>query len=338
MRNDAGYKRERSLNLSGLANSVFTLLICIACWGIGYYYTIGYPVQSGVDSSFLWNAICRILPAGINHLYIMGFFLLCLGAAFLQRFNFLFVIIKEKTTLPFLLFLLLNSVNPGFYPIRPISFALFLLLLAMFELYGSYQNPKAISRMFNVMVYLSAGSLVWPNLLWFVPVFGIGMYKFRILNRHTFASSMLGFFTTIWFVLGWSVWKHDFAVFENFVQCITDIRIIFSQESWLMEWLAPLCVFIFMIGAYIHISLRKHENTIRSRNFLSLLLIFGIVSFVLSLCYASSLDDFLCVFYLSASLILSYFLSGKYGFVAFLLYYLPAMLFILLLLVRLWNF
>ena len=336
MRSDAIYKRERRLNLSGFPNIVFTLLICASCWMIGYYNTIGYPIRSG--ASLLWDVICRILPAKINHLYLLGFMLLCVGASLLQRFNFLFVIIREKTTLPFLLFLLFNSVSPDFYPLRPISFAVFLLIFALFELFGSYQNPKAINSMFNVMVSLSAGSLICPYFLWFIPVFWVGMYIFKILNGRTFAASMLGLFTTCWFVLGWCVWKHDYAVFTNLVLCITDIRFVIMQNEWLIEWLAPLCIFFFMIILYVQFSVLEHENTIRTRHFLSFLLISGIVAFVLSLFYASGLDDLLCVFYLPASIIVSYFFSGKYGIVASLLYYLLMALLIILLFIRIWNF
>ena len=338
MRSNAGYKKERRLNISGLPNFVLTLLISAACWGIGYYCLIGFPVRSGDGSSVLWDAVCRIFPAEINHLYLTGFLLLCLGAALLQRFNFLFVIIKEKTTLPFLLFLLLNSLNPDFYPVRPVSLALFPLLFAMFELFGSYQNPKAINRIFNVMVYLSAGSLLWPYLLWFIPVFWIGMYKFRILDFRTFAASLLGLFTTFWFVLGWCVWKHDYAVLLSIFQCIADFRIVFAQESGLIAGLAPLCIFLFMIVISIHVSLHEQENTIRTRNFLSFLLIFGIVSFILSVFYAPNFADFLCVFYLPVSLIVAYFFAGKYGIRTFLLYCLLMVLLIILFLIRVWIF
>ena len=338
MRFDVGYKRERGLNLSGLPNIVFTMLICVACWGLGYYVIDGSPVRNAGSSTVLWGAICRLLPTGINHLYILGFILLCLGAILLQWFNFLFVIVKEKTTLPFLLFLLLNSVNPGFFAIRPITLALFLLLFAMIELYRSYQNQRAVSQMFNMMFFLSVSSLIWPYLLLFIPFFWIGMYQFRLLNPLTFSASLLGLFTTGWFVLGWCVWKHDYTVFINLIQCIADFRLIFLQESWLAQWLTPVCVFVCMILSFIHIALLKHENTIRSRNFLSFLLMIGIASFVISVCYASSFDDFVCMFYIPASLIIAYYLSGRYGFGAYLLYYLPVSFFILLCLVRLWNF
>jgi len=338
MRNEAGFKREKRLNLSGLPNIIFTLLICVVCWIVGFYHQMGVPLRSGNGFSLLWETICQILPAGKINLYLIGFCLLCLGAALLQRLNFLFVIIKEKTTLPFLLFLLLNSVNPDFYPLRPVSFVIFPLIFAMFELYSFSQKPKAISRMFNMMVYLGAGSLVWPYLLLFTPVFWIGMYQFRILSVRTLAASLLGLFTVCWFALGWCVWKHDFGVFANIIQCIADIRIIFAEESWMLEWLAPLCIFFFMIILSIHITLLKQDHTIRARNFISFFMLFGVVSFILSLFYAPNLTDFLCVFYLPASIIAASTFSGKQGIVTFLLYYLLMALLILLLFVRLWNF
>ena len=338
MRNDSRYKRERRLNLSGILNSVIILLTCLICWYIGYYCLIGFPVRSGEGASLVWGAICRILPAESITVYVTGFSLLFLGAALLQRFNFLFVIIKEKTTLPFLVFLLLNSVNPDFHPVRPVSFVLFLLLFAMFELFGSYQNPKAISRIFNMMVYLSAGSLVWPYLLWFAPVFWVGMYQFRILNVRTFAASLLGLFTIFWFVLGWCVWKHDYAFLLNIFQCITDFRIVFAQESGLITWVAPLCIFLLMIALSIYVTLHEQENTIRTRNYLSFLLISGIFTFILSVFYAPNFADFLCVFYMPVALVVAYFFSGKYGIIPLLLYFLFTMLLIILFFIRVWNF
>jgi hypothetical protein len=268
----------------------------------------------------------------------MGFSLLFLGAALLQRFNYLFVINKEKTILPFLLFLLLNSVNSDFFPLRPVSFVLFLFLFAMFELFGSYQNPKATNRIFNMMVYLSAGSLVWPYLLFLIPVFWIGMYQFRILEVRTFVASLVGLFTTFWLVLGWCVWKHDFALLINFVQCLDDFRIVFVQDVGLSTWLAPLCVFMFIVALFIHVSFIEQENTIRIRHFLSFLFVLGIITFILSLFYAPNFADFLCVFYIPVSIIVSYFFSGKYGIIPFLLYFLLAMLLIVLFIIRIWNF
>ena len=330
------YKNKRRWHISTLPNLIFTLLICFACWYIGYEYWIGFPVRSDSGASLLWYAVCGFLTDK-DYTYIAGFTLLFLAAALLQRFNFRFVIFQGKTMLPFLLFFLLNSVNPDFFPVRPVSVAIFPFMFAMFGLFGAYQNPVTTGRMFNMMFNLCVGSLIWPYLLWFIPVFWIGMYQFRILNIRMFSASLLGLFTVFWFVLGWCVWKYDFAIFINIVQCLSDIHIVFAGKSWLTEWIKPLCYFFFMLVLLFHILSQESESSIRTRHFLSFLFTLGLYAFALSLFYAFTFVDFECVCYLSASLIASYSFSGKSGIVSFLLYCLIITMLIIFLFIRLWN-
>ena len=331
------YKTKRRWNISTLPNLICTLLLCLVCWYIGYYNSVGFPVRSNSSTSLLWNTVCGLLTDK-DYIYFAGFTLLFLAAALLQRFNFHFVIFQGKTILPFLLFLLLNSVNPDFFPVRPVSIAIFPVFFAVFELFGSYQNPTATGRMFNMMFYLCACSLIWPFVLWFIPVFWIGMYQFRILNVQTFSASLLGFFTFFLFVFGWSIWKHDFVVFENIVQCLLDIHIVFYKGSLPTEWLKPVCFFIFMLALLFHVSSHISESSIRTRHFLSFLFMLGFFSFILSLLYTFAFVDFECVYYLSAAIIASYAFSGKHGIVSFVIYYLIIAVLIIFLLFRLWNF
>ena len=338
MRNETGTynKSKKRWNISTLPNLIFTLLICVACWYIGYEYWIGFPVRSDSGTSLLWNAVCGFLTDR-NYAYFAGFILLFLAAALLQRFNFRFVIFRGKTMLPFLLFLLLNSVNPDFFPVRPASVAIFPIMFALFELFGSYQNPVATGRMFNMMFYLCVGGLIWPYLLWFIPIFWIGMYQLRIWNMRTFTATLLGLFTFFWFVLGWSIWKHDWAVLNNMMQCLSDIRIVFVNKSGLTEWLKPLGFLLLMVVLWFHISSQDSESSIRTRHFLSFLFMLGLYAFALSLFYAFTFVDFECMSYLSASIIASYSFSGKYGIVSFLLYYLIIAVLIVFLFIHLWN-
>jgi hypothetical protein len=338
MHTDTGtYKRNKKLNISALPNLLCTVLICLACWYIGYDYWIGFPVRSGDGTSLLWHAVCGFFTDK-DITYYAGFSLLFLAVALVQRFNFRFVIVRGKTVLPFLFFLLLNSVNPDFFPIRPISIAIFLILFAMFELFGSYQNQMAAGRMFNMMFFLCVGSLIWPYILWLIPVFWIGMYQFRILNIRTFSATLLGLFTFFLFLSGWSIWKHDSSVFINMVQCLSDFRIVFANESRLTEWPKPLCFCFLMIVLLFHISSQETEQSIRTRHFLSFLFMFGFYAFILSFFYADTFVDFECVFYLSTSLLASYALSEKYGIALLILYYLLIVVLIVFLFIRLWNF
>lgn len=304
MRNDSIYK------------IVFTLLICALFWIIGYYNEVGLPL-SDYGFSLLWKKICKIFNIEKTTLYLFGFFLLCLGAALLQWFNFIFVIIKEKTVMPFLLFLLLNSTNSNLYPLRPISFILFLLIISMFELYSFQKNQNTIGRMFNITFYLCVGSLMWPHVLLFIPVFWIGMYQLRVLNMRSMGASLLGIFTVVLYALGWCSWIKNLDVFKEIFQSIADINLIFFDEMWLIKWFVPLCIFLSMFL----VTFVKNEYIIHAQKSILFILTFGFFSFILTLFYANYVSDFLCVFYIPASIILSFSFSGKRTIFKSLLYY-----------------
>ncbi|MDR0795983.1 MAG: hypothetical protein LBE79_08050 [Tannerella sp.] len=324
------------MSISSLPNMVFTFLVCLMCWYVGYDLRIGFPVTGSDSTSLIWDVFCGFLTDR-NFVYLAGFSLLLLSASFIQRIHFIFMIVQGKTTLPFLLFFLLNSANPDFYPIHPGSIAIFLLIFAIFELFGSYQNPSSTGRIFNLMVSIGVGSLIWPHLLLFIPVFLIGMYQFRILNTRTFFAGILGLLTVFWFVLGWCVWKSDFTVFTNLAQCLSEIHIVFTNESRLSVWLKPLFFFFLMIVLLFHISTQESERTIRTRHFLTFIFMLGFYSFILSLLYAPVFVDFEYLFYLSVSIIASCSLSGN-GIRSYLFYYLLITLLIGAYILKLWIF
>ena len=87
------------------------LLACIACWVVSYLYSVGYPVYGEVSATPLWNTICQTLP-GKEFTYIIGITLMFGGAFLLHRANYVLVLIREKTMLPFLFYVLFISTNP----------------------------------------------------------------------------------------------------------------------------------------------------------------------------------------------------------------------------------
>jgi hypothetical protein len=329
--------RRKWQNASALPTIIVTLLVCVACWVFGYSHKIGFPVQRDACSSLVWEIVLGWLSGGLSA-YLIGFLLLLLAAGLIQRLNYLFMIIQGKTTLPFLIFLLLNSVIPDLFPVHPVSLALPLLLFAMFELFGSYQRPDAIGRIFNMMFYIGLGSLIWPYALWFAPVFIVGLYLFRILNSRTLGAALLSLLTFFMFVSGWCLLKNDFALLTNLATCLTDIHLLFTNVSWITDW--PTLVFFFLILLFlsIHVSLEETERTIRTRQFLTFLFLFGFVSFLLSLLYAPHYIEFVVVFFVPVSIVGSKYFSEKYGVTAFLSYYFLMALMVISLLLRSWNF
>jgi hypothetical protein len=223
-----------------------------------------------IPATPLWDKISGFWPDK-PYTYAIGAFLLCGMAASLQRANYFLIIIRGKTKLPFLLFLLLNSTNFGFIPLRPVSVAFFFLILCMYELFRAYLDRMDPGRAYKAMIYLGIGSLIWVHLLWFIPLFWYGMYQFRLLNLRSFTASFLGIITTYWILLGWCVWKHDFSMLSVSFQNLTAFTPVSLTDLVNFRQLVyPFAALLMITTLSVYFRFHEFNVGLRTRQFISL--------------------------------------------------------------------
>lgn len=327
----------RKQDFSALQTFVPILLACIVCWVVSYLYSVGYPVYGEVSATPLWNAICQILP-GKEVTYFIGMGLMFGGAFLLNRANYALALIREKTMLPFLFYVLFISTNPDFFPLKSTSLGVFCLILAMYELLSSYHDPEARSKAYNASLLIGIGSLLWIHLLWFIPLFWVGMYNFRSLTPRTFAASLMGVGTVYWFLLGWCVWQQDFTPFTLPFSVLFKIRFLSVEGIVLLDWISIFAMAILTVIASVNIITHDYDDTLRSRQFLSFLIIMSIWAFCLYFLYEQASEEFLETACVPTSLLIAHFFSVSRGKVVFWSFYATVILLIALLFVRLWNF
>ena len=335
MRGSAFYDRK----YLATTNSVYAYLLtlCFFCWIAGYVKSLGYPLYGEVTASPLWNWICQILP-DVTTTYLVGIVLMFGGAFFVHRANYVMVLIREKTLLPFLYYAFFTSTNPDFFPFRSTSIAVFCLILALYFLFGSYHDENASSRVFNSTLMIGLGSLLWIHILWFLPLFWIGMYNFRCLSPRTFLASLLGVSAVYWIVLGWSVWRADYSMFtvpfSNLV-AIHPLRLI--GVRW-VDWLSIAVVIALTVISSVNIMTHENEDSLRSRQFLAFLMVMAIWAFALFFFYEQSSEEFLEMACVPASILVAHFFTVVRGKYVLALFHASTALLFALLILRIWNF
>ncbi|MDR1918932.1 MAG: hypothetical protein LBQ65_04715 [Tannerellaceae bacterium] len=303
-------------------------------WVAGYLDSVGYPVYSEASAPPLWAFVCRILPNKAIT-YLIGL-LLTLGGAFLiHRANYVLMIIREKTLLPFLLYVLFISTNPSFFPLNSTSLGIFCLILALYQLLTSYHDTGAIQKTFNAAFFIGVGSLLWVHILWFLPIFWWGMYNFKVLNLRTFLASLTGAAVIYWFLLGWCVWTRDYTPFT--VPFASLLRAGLPDDfssSRLIDWMHILYVAFLTVIGIVNILVHEHDDTLRTRRFLFFLIILAAASSVLFLLYRQSSDEFLDVACMPVSLLVAHFFTVEKGKKRVRLYYVFILLYMLISLIR----
>lgn len=331
------YNYSRRHDLSGTTTFVTVLLACIACWVVSYLNSVGYPVYGEVTAPPLWNALCKVLP-GKAFTYAIGMLLMLGGAFLLHRANYILVLIREKTLLPFLFYVLFISTNPDFLPLKSTSVGVFCLILAIYQLFTSYHDPQAKSNAYNAALLIGIGSLLWIHILWFIPLFWVGMYNFRTLNLRTFLASLLGVGTVYWFLLGWCIWFADFTPFTIPFATLFRLNLLMPAGIGLVDWIGILLMAALTTVSAINIITHEYEDTLRTRQFLSFLILMAICTFAMYFLYEQASEEFLETACIPASILIAHFFTVMRGRIVFWTFYSSIVIFIVLLILRLWNF
>jgi hypothetical protein len=304
-------------------------------WVIGYMAMADYPVQGYTSATPLCELIYLSLP-GKAIACLAGILLTFAGAFLLHRTNYLLMIIREKTVMPFLLYVLLISSNPGGYPLNTTSPGMFCLLLAFYRLLTSYNEAGAIRKAFNIGLFIGLSSLLWVHVLWFIPVFWWGMYRFKIFTLRTFLSSITGLAVIYWFLFGWCVIQHDFTLFSLTFAPLTQIGITGDLAGNLQtaDWINLIYIAFLAVIAIVNILLHEHDDSLRTRRYLSFLIVFLIASAGLFFLYNQRPGEFLNVACIPASILAAHFFAVQKGKKTLWLYYILTLLFIIISLIQ----
>lgn len=305
-------KYSRRFDFSAPPTFVPVLLACIACWVVSYLYSVGYPVYGEVSATPLWNTICQTLP-GKEFTYIIGMALMFGGAFLLHRANYVLVLIREKTMLPFLFYVLFISTNPDFFPLKSTSVGVFCLILAIYQLFTTYHDPEAREKAYSAALLIGIGSLLWVHLLWFLPLFWLGMYNFRSLTSRTFIASLLGVATVYWFLLGWCVWQRDFTLFNVPFSTLFKVRLLATDGIVLLDWISIMAIALLTVVASLNIVMHDTEDSLRSRQFLSFLIAMSVWAFSLYFLYDQVSEEFLETACVPASILIAHFFTVTRG-------------------------
>jgi hypothetical protein len=316
---------------------LMTFTVCLLCWSTGYIYSIGFPLTVGSAVVSFWEVLCKLL----NHrivLYVTGLLLLALTAFIMQRISDIEMLIRERTRLPFILFILLMSTNAGLLPFREVSVVILCLVFVVYELFNSYQLPEATGKMFNAGVLIGTAGLFMPQVLWFVPLLWIGMYQFRSLSFRSFMASLVGLLIIYWFVLAWCVWKHDFSMFKSLYSSLADFDLFSIATSFQYYQISFIGVVLLLMAALFHIKMNAFNNSVRVRQMHSFLLNMSVWSLIFIFLYGNFADSFFAILYLSGSVSIAYFFESMRNRFRFILYYLALVLCAVSFIMQVWNF
>ncbi len=252
------------------------ILISVACWILTAVLLPDLKVQP--DNYPLWKSINNFgIPTWANRL--CSFVLYGVIGYFLIELNNTFAIIRMRASVQTAIYFLLISICPKLHLLYAGDLAAVAFLIALFFLFKSYQQIRPSGSLFHAFVFLGIGSVLLPQLTFFIPIFWIGAYNFQSLQPKSFFASLIGWSLPFWFLLGHAFYYGQMELFyQPFQELVTFTPIRFDFEPWEMATIGYLLL-LFIAGSG-HCLAAGYEDKIRTRSYLHFLILLNFCIFV----------------------------------------------------------
>lgn len=258
------------------------ILICIVCW-VSSSFLLSGTGSENETGYVLWQSICsHYLPAWANR--SISFMLYAIIGYFLIELNNTFAIIRMRASVQTSLYFLLITACPGMHLLYAGDVAAVAFLISLYFLFKSYQQPQPVSYIFHSFVFIGTGSLLFPQLIYFIPIWLIGAYNFQSFTLRSFCGAIIGWSVPYWFLLGHAFYHGQMELFyQPFIEMVHYEPIRFGQEFALWELVTLGYLFVLYIVSAVHCIVSGYEDKIRTRSYLHFLifLIFCIFLFIL---------------------------------------------------------
>lgn len=293
-------RRFQSRIAKGKSTLPIAILLAIVCWVIVYSVKPDSLVKKPAFP--LWQMLHDFLPnefAGTT----ISFILYSLIGYLLIELNNAYSIIRMRASVQTSLFLIIVATCPELYPLQAGTIAALTLLTAIYFLFKCYQQVHPVNYMFFGYFFIGLGSLVFPKLIFFIPIFIIGAYNFQALSARTFFAGIIGFSIPYWFLFGHAFFYNQMELFyQPFIELITfppaDYKAVQLWEIITVGFSTAL-----LLISSIHSFATSYLDKIRTRSYLNFFILLEIGTLILMIFLPAQATDFFPILFSGVSIL-----------------------------------
>lgn len=296
--------------------AVLSVSFCFMLWMsafLGERYT-HIPVQNTYLVSFMQS----LFSPNTLLSYLMSFSFNLLNAYLLAQLNNRFTLIRTRTFLPILIFLLLMGTWNDTHIVNGSHFSLTLIILSLFFFFSMYRNAKASEQAFMGSLLLSTASLIVNPLIFMLPVCWIGFIMFQSFSIRTFLASIFGS------IAPWLIYLACQFIFQSDIDTkmlfsmnlVVGINLTtFSVARMIYFALLAIIMIIGLVGLYSN----AHSDAINTRVNLNFLILLLVATLAITFIFSNQFASFLPIIALVYSILVSHAFTLKqnnfYGYV-----------------------
>lgn len=187
----------------------------------------------------------------------------------------------------------LSCLHPAFLFVSPALIALAIYVFLFKELYSLKEDKKSLAALFNIGLFFSLSILIWYPGIVFLPLIFIGLFMFSSFVPRMLLALIIGIIIPFIYIAFYYFWQDSFP--SDFVKAFSYFRITFVDIRAFFSWPEANYIFVFLMSFSGMFSLLQHSQKVvkEIRQFISLLLIFAVLYFAVSL---AQFDKFFMIY------------------------------------------
>jgi len=298
----------KNLIIPSIPLAVFLVGSCFVIWMSSFvgernttFSTQNTSIAESLQFVFLPNTLLS---------NIVCFTLTLLNAFLVAQINNRFTIIRTRTFLPILIFLLLLGTWNQTHAMIGSHLVLTLFILALYYFFNMSRDRKASEEAFMGSFLISLSSLLINPMIFIIPLCWIGFVMFQSFSLRTFLASLFGMiapwilYLSVAFML-----QPDFNIYHLF-------NLNFNSELSISNFSLPEIIYAISISLIMIISIVEmysitNSDAINTRNKLDFLLFLLVSLVILSFIFRNQFISFLPIIALVYSLLISHPMTLK---------------------------
>jgi len=185
------------------------ILIAILLWLQSFLSHSGPTPYFESHEMPFYTIVRRMAGGNIFLERIFAFTMLIATSLYLIQLNTKHILIKYRTYLPTLLFIVLSSSFLPLQRINPGIFAAFFMILAIDNLFSAYESSKTLDHLFKAGMFVAIASLFYFPAIFFLGLVIISLFILRSVAFRNWVVSLFGFITPWFLVLFYFYFFHD---------------------------------------------------------------------------------------------------------------------------------
>jgi hypothetical protein len=197
------------------------LIVGLLFWTISFRFPYSYKFFEGENESILYHFIDKITLHFPILQVVLSFVLVMFSAFLIQQINSRYALIKARTKLPSVIYIIIIGGFTSMHTLHPVFFAAIFTLLGLNSLFSIFNNSSPQLEIFNSGLFIAIGTLFYFNLIVLLPAFLIAVSVLRReRNWREFMILIVGFIIPLAFAL----------TFAFFTDQLTDAIVVFQQN------------------------------------------------------------------------------------------------------------